>query len=152
MQANTATAPPRSLRPALAKEYRPELVANRRNAGIHEVVMGFVAFMREQDLCAWMPPDDVRLALEWYCAETRVEMPPDNVFNAALSKAPGVETARKRLASMTGRASLRALVLRAKRDRCELYRIKSVDEMAPPVAKPRAPRRRADEMPERLAA
>lgn len=145
MQSHTATAPPRRLSPAVARDYRPELVTERRHAGVHEIVMGFVAWMREQDLCAWMSSDDLGLALAWYCAEQRIELPPPNLFNGALAKAPGTETARRRLASFaTARASLRALAIRAKPDRAVnrlvIYRIMSVDEIA--ASRPVASRRR----------
>jgi hypothetical protein len=114
----------------------------RRPRDLREAVVAFSSWLRDEDYTAWMSSDDMLEAYEAWAADTGTEQVQGCVFLEALGAAPGVEARRRRLNA----PELALIKRRLKRERAELYRVMSHDEMAEAVREggPAAPAVPAD--------
>jgi len=127
----TARATPPPLQLTLLPE-PPRLVGERRVVNVHEVVVAFLRWAREEGFTGWMLAGDMDIWLvEFQRANPTYELPLPSTFSAALVKAPGVKSDRRRIGNANDRI-LRGLwrrVVGREVERPKLFYIASADEL-----------------------
>ncbi len=98
----------------------------RRPRDPSEAVAAFVGWLRDEDYTAWMTSDDMIESYAAWCADSGTEQMQASTFLEHLGAAPGVDARRRRLNA----PELASIKRRVKRDRAEVYRVASHDEMA----------------------